>query len=227
MSPPVPAPWHGLDGLALLRQVLGAYPRGRVAVVSSFGTESAVLLDLVARVDAAAPVLFIDTGKLFPETNSYRRSLQAHLGLTDVRVVGPGAGELATADPGGGLWRGDTDACCGLRKVRPFQAALQPFDAWITGRKRFHGAERWAVPSVEVTDDGRFRLNPLALWGAADIDAWISSHRLPRHPLAERGFPSVGCWPCTRRPAAGEGMRAGRWAGSAKTECGIHLTPGN
>lgn len=195
--------------------------RGKVALVSSFGAESAVLLHLVAQVSKDIPVLFLDTGMLFGQTLDYRKSLSARLGLTDVRDLRPRFEDLATVDPEADLWRRDTDACCHTRKVLPLDRALHAFDAWFTGRKRFHGGARLRLPVVESV--GRqVKFNPLANWNKADLDGYAAEHDLPPHPLVAAGFPSIGCWPCTEPAGEGEDVRAGRWAGSQKTECGIH-----
>lgn len=198
-----------------------AFP-GRVAIVSSFGTQSAVLLHLVARIDAALPVIFLDTGKLFAETLRYRDLLVQRLGLRDVRSVPPDEAEVARQDPLGGLWLSAPDACCALRKARPQARALAGFDIVVTGRKRYQTAQRARLPVVEETADGRVRLNPLAGWAATAIEAYRLAHGLPPHPLAEQGYPSIGCRHCTDRVAPGEDPRAGRWRGIAKVECGMH-----
>ena len=212
---------EGRDAVALLRLALIEEFPGEAAVVSSFGAESAVLLDLIARVDPAAPVLFLNTGKLFGETLRYRDRLQEHLGLIDIRTIGPDPRDRALLDPDGVLWSRDTDACCGFRKVAPLKRALAPFAAQITGRKRFQTGARTLMQAVEFFE-GRFRFNPLADWTQSDIEAYFAGHRLPRHPLAEDGYPSIGCMPCTRRVQPGEGYRDGRWSGLDKDECGIH-----
>ncbi|MDB5483186.1 MAG: phosphoadenosine phosphosulfate reductase [Caulobacteraceae bacterium] len=193
----------------------------RLALVSSFGAESAVLLHLVARANPDTPVLFLDTGMLFAQTLDYRRNLATRLGLTQVRDLRPHFEDLATTDPNADLWQTNTDACCHIRKVLPLDRSLAGFDAWLTGRKRFHGGDRLRLPVVEASES-HIKFNPLANWGKADLDAYAAQYDLPAHPLVAAGFPSVGCWPCTR-PADAEGdVRAGRWAGSQKTECGIH-----
>lgn len=217
------ARWGHLGGEALLRPVLTGRLKGRIALVSSFGAESAVLLHQAASVDPSVPVIFIDTGKLFGETLAYRDRLAARLGLTDIRSVGPDAAELAAQDPQGVLWLRDNGACCALRKVRPLARALGPFDAWITGRKRYQGATRAALPAFEAAD-GRIKVNPLAGWTRDDVTAYLDRHDLPRHPLEADGFLSIGCMPCTDRVAPGEDVRSGRWRGRDKTECGIHLS---
>jgi phosphoadenosine phosphosulfate reductase len=194
---------------------------GSLALVSSFGAESAVLLHLVAGAKPDMPVLFLETGMLFAQTLDYRRALAARLGLTDVRDLRPRFEDLAVADPGADLWRTDTNGCCRIRKVLPLDKGLEGFDAWMTGRKRFHGGERLRLPVVEVAD-GKVKFNPLANWGKAELAAYARDHGLPAHPLVAAGFPSVGCWPCTAAVEEGEDVRAGRWAGSQKTECGIH-----
>ncbi len=194
---------------------------GRVAVVSSFGAESAVLLDLVASVEPATPVLFVDTGRLFEETLSYARDLTAFLGLTDVRWIRPDPGAVAESDPKLLRWSYDPDGCCAVRKVAPLEDALQEFETWITGRKRHQSATRAALPRVKA--DGRHLvLNPLADWSGADVMAWQAARRLPPHPLVAEGYPSIGCAPCTSKVRPGEDPRAGRWRGWDKTECGIH-----
>ena len=194
----------------------------RLAMVSSFGAESAVLLHLASKVKPDMPVLFLDTGMLFGQTLDYRRQLAAKLGLTDVRDLRPHYQDLATADPEAKLWQTDTDACCHVRKVLPLDRALADFDGWITGRKRFHGGSRLALPVVEQADR-QVKFNPLANWAREDLDAYAAQYDLPAHPLVAQGFPSIGCWPCTHPVEDGQDVRAGRWAGSDKTECGIHV----
>lgn len=210
-----------LDAAGILAVVIGeAFPR-RIACVSSFGAESVVLLHLIAQIDPAVPVLFLNTGKLFGETLRYRDRLQEVLGLQDVRAIGPDRRDLVRADPDGVLWRSDADGCCHIRKVLPLQRALAGFDAEITGRKRFQTAARQALGPIE-TNGARFVVNPLWNWTVDDLQRHVATHNLPAHPLVADGFLSIGCMPCTSRVQAGEGYRAGRWAGSDKDECGIH-----
>jgi phosphoadenosine phosphosulfate reductase len=194
---------------------------GRTALVSSFGSESVVLLHLVAQVDPTTPILFLNTGKLFGETLRYRDRLQDELGLVDIRSISPHPSDRASLDPDGTLWSRDTDTCCDFRKVRPIKEALEGFDAQITGRKRFQTRERASMQPVEYFE-GRFRFNPLADWTLQDLENYAAKHNLPRHPLVDDGYPSIGCMPCTRRVAAGGGYRDGRWSGLDKDECGIH-----
>jgi phosphoadenosine phosphosulfate reductase len=205
----------------VIAEALRTVGRDRLAVASSFGTESATLLKIVADVDPSIPILFLDTGWLFPETLSYRDALIARLGLTDVRTITPSADRLAQADPLRGLYASDPDACCYLRKVEPLGAALNGFDAWINGRKRYQGGLRTGIKAVEV-EGPRLKFNPLARVTPAEIVAMFKSWELPRHPLAGQGFTSLGCMPCTRRANPGDSARAGRWADGEKTECGIH-----
>lgn len=212
--------YGSLDAAALLDAAVNDIFPGRIAVVSSFGTESAVLLDLVAQVNPATPVIFLDTGKHFPETLAYRDRLVAHLGLTNVRNVMPAADDLAWADGDGTLWRRNADLCCQLRKVLPLERALSGFGAWINGRKRFQGGRRQSLGLFEATD-ARIKVNPLAAWDTAALARAYVERGLPRHPLGAEGYPSVGCAPCTSRSDEA-GSRAGRWAGSDKAECGIH-----
>jgi len=194
----------------------------KLAMVSSFGAESAVLLHLASKVKLDIPVLFLDTGMLFGQTLDYRKTLVAKLGLTDVRDLRASFNDLAVADPNANLWQTDTDACCEVRKVIPLDKALGEFGAWITGRKRFHGGARLSLPVVEQAGE-QVKFNPLANWSKVDLDAYVAEHDLPAHPLVAQGFPSIGCWPCTKAVEEGQDVRAGRWAGSQKSECGIHL----
>jgi phosphoadenosine phosphosulfate reductase len=206
----------------VLKVALAEFP-GRIALVSSFGAESAVLLHMLSQIDKDAPVLFLDTGHLFAQTLDYRQSLTKRLGLTDVRDLRPAYQDLATQDPNADLYKTSTDACCDIRKVRPLDRVLLPdFDAWITGRKRFHGGSRLSLPVVEAGAEGKIKFNPLANWSKAELDAYMVEHDLPPHPLVEFGYPSVGCWPCTKPAENPDDVRSGRWAGSEKTECGIH-----
>ena len=213
---------HG--GRAALRRAITEDFAGRIAVVSSFGAESALLLALVADINPNTPILFVDTGKHFPETLAYRDDLVNFLGLTDVRSIGPTDAEVEGNDPPGELWRFDPDACCRFRKVTPLDRALDGFDAWVTGRKRHQAMTRVALPVVERVD-GKVKINPLADWTAEQIDAEITRRNLPRHPLSSMGYPSIGCATCTRSVASGEDPRSGRWAGTGKVECGIHRLP--
>tara|TARA_R110002073_G_scaffold119174_2_gene260184 strand:+ start:4003 stop:5124 length:1122 start_codon:yes stop_codon:yes gene_type:complete len=209
------------DALEILRDALETTWRGRIALLSSFGTEAAVSLHLVSRIDPATPILFLDTGRHFAQTEQYLRTMVERLKLTDLRILKPDAEEVRAEDPDGYLWQRDADACCALRKVRPLARALDGFDALVTGRKRFHGGARMDLPVVERVADG-LRVNPLANWSAEQIQAYFQSHDLPRHPLADMGYSSIGCWTCTAPAYGGGGLRAGRWPGQDKTECGIH-----
>jgi phosphoadenosine phosphosulfate reductase len=205
----------------VIAAALQAVGREQLALVSSFGTESAALLKVMADVDPAIPVIFLDTGWLFEETLAYRDTLIATLGLRDVRSIKPLEGTLSRKDPDRELWFSDPDACCRIRKVEPLKRALAPFSAWINGRKRFQGGLRAAIPVVE--DDGvRLKFNPFANVSRQEIEAIYALARLPPHPLAAFGYLSVGCMPCTSRTSPDEDARAGRWRGRAKTECGIH-----
>lgn len=214
-----------LEGEALLEAMITRVFPGRIALVSSFGAEAAVLLDMVARIDRSVPVLFLDTGKHFDETLTYRDILARRFGLTDLRNLRPDPSDLRHADADGGLHRHDPDLCCHIRKVAPLERALGGFDAWITGRKRFQGSDRTRLGPIEVVDD-KVKVNPLAGWTAAQVDAAFRHRGLPRHPLFDDGYRSIGCAPCTRRVLAGEDARSGRWAGLNKTECGIHRLGG-
>ncbi len=213
--------FRGRDTDEMLEIVLGEQMLADVAVVSSFGAESAVLLHLLATVNANLPVLFLDTGKHFAETLAYRDTLIAALGLTDVRNLTPVAADLAARDETGLRWSYDPDGCCEIRKVLPLRAALAGFDAQISGRKAFQAATRQHLPRFEI-EDGRIKFNPLIDWDKARIEAYAAEHALPIHPLVALGYPSIGCAPCTSMVKPGEDPRSGRWRGWDKTECGIH-----
>ncbi|MEH3038729.1 MAG: phosphoadenylyl-sulfate reductase [Sphingomonas paucimobilis] len=219
------ARFDGVSTQEMLTVALRERLLGNVAAVSSFGAESAVLLHLIASVDPSVPVLFLDTAKHFPETLAYRDLLVERLGLTDFRNLTPNADLLAAKDATGLRWSYDPDGCCDLRKVEPLARGLLGFDASFTGRKAFQSATRTALPRFELdTSDavGRLKVNPLITWTPADIDAYFAQHDLPRHPLVEQGFLSIGCQPCTNRVKPGEDPRSGRWTGWEKVECGIH-----
>ena len=219
------ARFAGQSTQVMLREVLGQGLAGRIAAVSSFGAESAVLLHLLASVDPAVPVLFLETGKHFPETLAYRDELAARLGLTNLISLVPDTTQLAARDENGLRWSYDPDDCCEIRKVRPLARALAQFDASFTGRKGFQSATRAGLARFELdqTDAaGRLKVNPLADWSSDQIADYFAATGLPAHPLVEQGYLSIGCSPCTSKVLPGEDARAGRWKGWDKSECGIH-----
>lgn len=214
--------FRGVEPVEMLRVLLGENMLGDVAVVSSFGAESAVLLHMIATAAPATPVLFLDTGKHFPETLAYGGDLVERLGLTDLRILTPDPATILKKDETGLRWSYDPDGCCEIRKVVPLETALAGFDASITGRKGFQSSTRSGLPRFEIDGD-RLKVNPLANWTKADLDAYFEAHDLPRHPLESEGYPSIGCAPCTSKVKPGEDPRAGRWRGWDKVECGIHV----
>ncbi|MBY6119570.1 phosphoadenylyl-sulfate reductase [Mameliella alba] len=200
---------------------------GQLALVSSFGAESVALLHLVAMVDRKTPVLFIDTRLLFAETLTYQQEVAERLRLENLRIIRTDRETLDKRDPYGALRMSDTDACCALRKTEPLNAALDGYDGWITGRKRYQSGTRAALEFFELEDGtGRIKLNPLAHWTPEDVRAYMEENRLPKHPLVAQGYPSIGCQPCTSKVAPGEDPRSGRWRGQDKEECGIHFVDG-
>jgi phosphoadenosine phosphosulfate reductase len=215
---------HGAT--AVMEHVLSDADLGKIALVSSFGAESVVLLHLVSIMDRNLPVLFIDTEMLFAETLAYQLELTERLRLTNVQVLRPRREDLFARDNEGLLHLADPDACCTLRKTEPLERALAAYDAWITGRKRYQGGQRAALDFFENEGDIRIKINPLAHWGPQDVQDYIAENRLPRHPLVARGYPSIGCMPCTTRVNDGENARAGRWRDLPKEECGIHFIGG-
>jgi phosphoadenosine phosphosulfate reductase len=214
--------FYALGAEKLLRLAIGDLFPGHIALVSSFGSESAVLLHMVAQIDPATPVLFLDTLHLFSETLAYRDKLVDQLGLRNVITLKPDATTLAKEDPENFLWSSDPDRCCAIRKVEPLAKALKGYDAWITGRKRFQAATRASLPLFE-SDGDCVKLNPLAAWTRAGIKAYFETHGLPPHPLVAKNYLSIGCIPCTSPVRPGEDTRAGRWRGRDKTECGVHI----
>ncbi len=214
--------YETLDTRTLLARALADPALGRCALVSSFGAESVVLLHLISRIKPDLPILFIDTELLFAETLRYQKSLARLLGLSNVQIIRAHPRDLSQTDPHNRLHISDPDSCCNLRKVQPLQRALQSFDTWISGRKRYQGGLRASLPLFEKDGEKHLKINPLANWSAQDIHDYIEQNNLPRHPLLEKGYHSIGCKPCTR-PASG---RTGRWSGQNKTECGIHLRNG-
>ena len=211
---------------SVLELALKDHDLGRVSLVSSFGAESVVLLHLVSVIAPETPVLFIDTRMLFPETLDYQREVAEKLHLCDLRTIRAAHPRVAYEDPDNTLHQFNTDACCGVRKVEPLERALGEFDGWITGRKRYQGGKRNSVEFFEAEGDVRIKVNPLAHWGPEDLQDYMINNRLPRHPLVAKGFPSIGCAPCTSVVRLGEDPRAGRWRGTEKTECGIHFING-
>ncbi len=220
-----------LDALPLLRVTILDEFKGKIGLISSFGADAALLLALVAEVDTATPVLFLETQKHFPETLDYARDLSAKLGLTNVHWLTPDPELLTRTDPDGTLHKTQPNRCCWLRKVEPLDRAVKELGltALITGRKRYQTAERAQMSTIELDDKGVFRINPLAAWDKARQKAETTARGLPEHPLVAKGYPSIGCAPCTSPVEAGKDERAGRWAqtigleNEQKTECGIHL----
>lgn len=214
------------SAISVLQHALTDHDTGSVAMVSSFGAEAVALLHMVSVLDRATPILFIDTEMLFPETLSYQHQVADHLGLHDVRVIRASQTAIAAVDPLDDLHKTNPDTCCSLRKTQPLHHALAPFDAWITGRKRYQSGSRATLDFFEAEGTHRIKINPLAHWRAEDTAEYIVQNNLPRHPLVARGYPSIGCMPCTSKVAQGEDPRAGRWRDTAKEECGIHFVDG-
>jgi phosphoadenosine phosphosulfate reductase len=212
-----------MDGVSVLRHAVTELLPNDMAIVSSFGADSSVLLHMLSQVDKTLPVYFLETGKHFPETLDYVRTLERHLGLTNVRWLRPDPKDLARFDPNGDLWETDPDSCCHIRKTEPLETEIAKFGGWVTGRKRYQTKERGVLPHFELTSDDRIKVNPLAYFSDADVNAYKTQHGLPEHPLFEKGYKSIGCAPCTTIVAEGEDPRAGRWRGLNKKECGIHF----
>jgi len=214
------AGFAGMSAQQILSRLLHGGVAGRVAVISSFGAEAACLLSLVASKDPSTPVVFLDTRKHFSETLSYVDDLMDRLGLTTLVRARPSMKHLGVDDPDGDLHRRDPDRCCYLRKTLPMVGVLNNFDCVLTGRKRFQTSDRAQMDIVEVQETW-LRVNPLHDWSHEQVTAYLEEHEILQHPLVARGYPSIGCEPCTQ-PSSD--VRGGRWAGTEKTECGIHIT---
>lgn len=212
------------DARQIIAAILAPELDRKVMAISSFGAESAVLLHLLSQVRPDLPVLFLETGQHFFQTLSYRRHLAERLGLSHVVDVKPDAAELKARDPGNDLYKTAPHACCELRKVEPLAKTAAGFNTRITGRKRYQNDERAHLKPFEAAGE-QLVVNPLARWTSEDVQAWIETHNLPRHPLVEQNYLSIGCWPCTHAVEPDDDARSGRWAGQEKTECGIHRSP--
>lgn len=220
-----------LDAPLLLRAMIKEEFDGEIALISSFGADAALMLALVADVDPATPVLFLETQKHFPETLAYAKTLTGRLGLTQVHWLRPDPDMLARIDADDMLWSTQPNRCCWLRKVEPLNRAVEKLGlkALITGRKRYQTPDRAEMQTIELDDKGIFRINPIALWDRERQKQEVAVRNLPEHPLVAAGYPSIGCFPCTQPVKEGQDERAGRWAhtigfeNEKKTECGIHL----
>jgi len=198
--------------------------RGKLGMTSSFGPESGVLLHMVSRIDAEVPVLFLETGYHFPETIEYKNRLVELTGMKQVRELRADTAKKAkvVAEHDGVPYEKNPDLCCHINKVEPLDEALTGLSAWMSGIRRHQSDARKSVRIVEQYDNGLFKISPLCNFTSRDAWWYLKEHNIPLHPLYEKGYLSIGCWPCTRPVQAGDDERAGRWAGKAKTECGIH-----
>ncbi len=224
--------YSGLEPQALLRVMIQHEFREEIAMLSSFGADSALLLAMVADVSPDVPILFLETGKHFPETLEYVEQIRALLGLTSLIMLRPREEMVERIDAEGDLWKHQPNRCCWMRKVEPLQRGLDEgnYAALITGRKRYQTENRKQMDPIEMGEDGRFRINPLADFTREDINREMERRNLPQHPLVAKGYPSIGCAPCTSPVKAGQDERAGRWQhtavfpGAKKSECGIHVS---
>jgi phosphoadenosine phosphosulfate reductase len=206
----------------IVRQTLRDHA-SRVALACSFGGPSGMaLLDLTLRIDPSVPVYYLDTGLLFPETHALVERVAKRYDITPIAV----RPELSVAAQGErygeALWSTDPDRCCALRKVAPNRAFLRTFDAWLTGIRRAQSTTRTDLDPIQSDADGIYKVSPLFDWTDDDVWGYVNANGVPVNALHSEGYPSIGCFPCTRPVAPGEGGRDGRWAGFAKTECGLH-----
>ena len=221
-----------MEANELLHMMIESEFKNKIALISSFGAGSALLLSLVAQINRSVPVLFLDTGKHFAETLQYVKQLESFFGLDNLQILKPRQDLETKLDAGGTLWKNQPNRCCWFRKVEPLQRALMEggYEALITGRKQYQTADRVNMETIELHEDGRFRINPLALWSKDKIKMEFKNRKLPEHPLVSKGYLSIGCDPCTLPVKNGQDERAGRWShtaelpgGEQKVECGIHI----
>lgn len=194
-----------------------------VALATGFGAEGCVLVDVLARHHVPMRIFYLDTDVLFPETYQLKENLEARYGLSIEARRTPLTLSAQAAAHGDKLWESRPDECCRLRKVEPLRETLSHLRAWSTAIRRDQSAARAGVGIVERDRKfGIIKINPLAAWGAREVWSYILRHEVPYNPLHDRGYPSIGCAPCTSPVGVGEDVRAGRWRGTAKTECGLH-----
>jgi len=196
----------------------------RFAATSSFGPESGALLHMLSRVDPAVPVLFLETGYHFSETLEYKKRLTQLFGLKNVVDLRADQEKKAKVvkEYQGVPYEKNPDLCCHINKVEPLDLALKNYVAWMSGIRRHQTDFRKSVRIVEEYEGGVYKISPLANFTSRDSWWYLKEHQIPTHPLYEKGYFSIGCWPCTRPVQSGDDERSGRWAGKAKTECGIH-----
>jgi phosphoadenosine phosphosulfate reductase len=198
-----------------------------LAVATSFQSSGLVILHLLRDIRNDLPVLFLDTGFHFPETLEFRQKItdEWNLNLVDLRGE-HGSVEKQNEIYGKALYRSDPDKCCHINKVKPLQDALENYDGWISGLRRDQSPMRAHTPIIEAqmlpSGNEVLKIHPLANWSKDDVSEYLSANNIPTHPLLEKNFASIGCWPCTRALQPGENERDGRWDGHTKTECGIH-----
>jgi phosphoadenosine phosphosulfate reductase len=211
------------DARAIIARTVETFP-GRVALSVSFGGASGmVLLDLAMQIDRSIRVFFVDTELLFPETYALVQRVEQRYGISVEAVTPRQTVAEQNAAHGDALWSRDPDACCGLRKVEPLRRYLADVDAWMTGVRREQSATRAWLPISAWNEANRVvKIAPLADWTRAEVWAYVAEHDVPVNTLLHDGYQSLGCTHCTVRTAPGDDERAGRWAGFAKTECGIH-----
>ncbi|MDG1287302.1 MAG: phosphoadenylyl-sulfate reductase [Rickettsiales bacterium] len=226
--------YQDLSAQALLRVMANKEFEGKIASLTSFGADSAVLLALIADVKPDLPIFFLDTGKHFPATLDFARELTEQLKLTNVIWLKPDETLLGNIDKDGTLWKDQPNRCCWLRKVEPLERAMEDYkiEAMITGRKRYQTAQRANMETIEQDEKDVFRINPLSHWGKGQLEEFTERRGLPTHPLIAEGFLSIGCEPCTSIVKEGQDERAGRWmhtfdGDDKKTECGLHVAANN
>jgi phosphoadenosine phosphosulfate reductase len=215
--------FQGRPAEELLSWAAARFGQQLVLTCSFGGASGMVLLDMLARIGCATPVIFLDTDLLFPETYTLVEAVERRYGIAIERRRPALTLEQQALQEGPRLYARDPDRCCAIRKVQPLAEALKPYDAWVSGIRRDQSASRVSTELAQWNArHGLVKLSPLALWTERDVWRYIHANDVPYNPLLDRGYPSLGCAPCTRAASAAD-PRAGRWAGFAKVECGIHL----
>ncbi len=195
--------------------------KDKIVYISSFGIESAIILHMISQIDKNFPIALLNTNFLFKQTLDYKNKLIKSLNLKNFVEIFPDNSKLQKDDPNNNLWKSDVEKCCELRKVKPLNKFLKKYNAWISGRKSYQGGERFDVQPFEF-NNGKVVVNPLANFEKKFVLLYFNNNNLPKHPLVEEGYLSVGCTHCTFKPKNIEDPRSGRWINQTKTECGIH-----
>ena len=212
--------FHKSSPLEIMKKSLNLF-KNKIVYVSSFGTESAMILHMISEIDKNFPIILLNTNFLFSKTIDYKNELINIFKLNNFLEIFPNNADLKKYDPKDNLWKSNVEKCCEIRKVQPLKKFLENYDAWISGRKAYQGGERIDINPFEI-NNGKIVVNPLANFEQKLVSEYFLNHNLPRHPLFNEGYLSVGCTHCTHKSSNKNNPRSGRWVNQIKTECGIH-----